>query len=67
MIISEDEVAIEQALKKATQARENVLHYEHKEIGYNYRLSNISAGIGRGQMEVLEERINQKRKYLTAM
>ena len=49
------------ALKLATQAREPVPWYEHKEVGYNYRLSNISAGIGRGQMEVLEERLAQKK------
>ena len=45
----------------ATQAREKARHYEHKEIGYNYRMSNIVAGIGRGQMNVLDQRIEQKR------
>ena len=45
----------------ATQAREKARHYEHKEIGYNYRMSNIVAGIGRGQMKVLDKRIKQKR------
>ncbi|HIS06208.1 MAG TPA: aminotransferase class I/II-fold pyridoxal phosphate-dependent enzyme [Candidatus Choladocola avistercoris] len=45
----------------ATQAREPARHYEHKEIGYNYRMSNILAGIGRGQMKVLEQRVAQKR------
>ena len=45
----------------ATQAREKARHYEHKEIGYNYRMSNIVAGIGRGQMKVLGQRIEQKR------
>lgn len=45
----------------ATQAREKARHYEHKEIGYNYRMSNIVAGIGRGQMKVLNQRIEQKR------
>ncbi len=45
----------------ATQAREKARHYEHKEIGYNYRMSNIVAGIGRGQMKVLDQRIEQKR------
>lgn len=45
----------------ATQAREKAPHYQHNEIGYNYRLSNISAGIGRGQMEVLEKHINLRR------
>ena len=45
----------------ATQAREKARHYEHKDIGYNYRMSNIVAGIGRGQMKVLDQRIEQKR------
>ncbi len=45
----------------STQARDNAPHYQHSEVGYNYRLSNISAGIGRGQMEVLPERIAQRR------
>ncbi|GIM54960.1 DegT/DnrJ/EryC1/StrS family aminotransferase [Capnocytophaga cynodegmi] len=46
----------------STQARDNAPHYQHSHIGYNYRMSNISAGIGRGQMEVLDERIAQRRK-----
>jgi dTDP-4-amino-4,6-dideoxygalactose transaminase len=45
----------------ATQARDPAPHYQHSEVGYNYRLSNISAGIGRGQMEVLSERVSQRR------
>jgi dTDP-4-amino-4,6-dideoxygalactose transaminase len=45
----------------ATQSREDTPHYEHKEIGYNYRLSNISAGIGRGQMEVLDAHVQLRR------
>ncbi|MCP4052709.1 MAG: aminotransferase class I/II-fold pyridoxal phosphate-dependent enzyme [Mesoflavibacter sp.] len=45
----------------ATQARDNAPHYEHTKIGYNYRMSNISAGIGRGQMEVLDKHINLRR------
>lgn len=49
------------ALKLATQAREPTPWYEHRELGYNYRMSNICAGIGRGQMEVLPERLKQKR------
>lgn len=49
-------------LKLATQARENAPWYQHEEVGYNYRLSNICAGIGRGQMCVLEQRIAQKRE-----
>ncbi|MFK8281269.1 DegT/DnrJ/EryC1/StrS family aminotransferase [Capnocytophaga cynodegmi] len=46
----------------STQARDNAPHYQHSHIGYNYRMSNISAGIGRGQMEVLDERIAQRRR-----
>lgn len=46
----------------ATQARDNAPHYQHSEIGYNYRLSNICAGIGRGQMEILEKHINLRRE-----
>ena len=50
------------ALKLATQAREKEAWYEHKEIGYNYRMSNICAGIGRGQARVLARRVEQKRE-----
>jgi dTDP-4-amino-4,6-dideoxygalactose transaminase len=46
----------------ATQARDLAPHYQHSEIGYNYRLSNICAGIGRGQMEILEKHINLRRE-----
>ena len=45
----------------STQAKDDAPHYEHSSIGYNYRMSNICAGIGRGQMEVLEERVAQRR------
>ncbi len=47
----------------STQARDHAPHYQHSEVGYNYRLSNICAGIGRGQMEVLAERILQRRAH----
>ena len=50
------------AIHLSTQARDAAPHYQHSEIGYNYRLSNISAGIGRGQMEVLNQRVNARRK-----
>ena len=66
MIISDDKELIAKALKKATQSRDEALHYQHSEVGYNYRLSNISAGIGRGQMEVLEQRIDEKRRIFEA-
>ena len=45
----------------ATQSRDNAPHYQHSEIGYNYRMSNICAGIGRGQMEVIDLRVSQRR------
>ncbi len=51
----------EKAIFLATQARDAAPHYQHSEIGYNYRLSNISAGIGRGQMEVLDEHVGLRR------
>lgn len=50
-----------QSVFLATQARDNAPHYQHSQIGYNYRMSNIVAGIGRGQMEVLNNRINARR------
>jgi len=52
----------EKAVFLATQARDAAPHYQHSEIGYNYRLSNICAGIGRGQMEVLDEHVALRRK-----
>lgn len=55
MLVSEDEEAMKKALFLATQARDPARHYQHSEIGYNYRMSNITAGIGRGQLLYLEE------------
>ncbi|WP_397364218.1 aminotransferase class I/II-fold pyridoxal phosphate-dependent enzyme [Olleya sp. R77988] len=55
----------ERTIYFATQARENQPHYEHKNIGYNYRMSNISAGIGRGQMEVLDKHVGLRRQVNT--
>jgi dTDP-4-amino-4,6-dideoxygalactose transaminase len=52
---------IQQAKFLSTQARDRAPHYEHSKVGYNYRLSNISAAIGRGQMKVLDERVGQRR------
>lgn len=60
-LISNDEAALKQATFLATQARDPAIHYEHSELGYNYRMSNIVAGIGRGQLEVLDQRVEQKR------
>ena len=62
MLISENEQWIEKAKFYSTQAKEDMLHYEHLEIGNNYRMSNILAAIGVGQMEVIEERVDKKRK-----
>lgn len=52
----------DKAVFYATQSRDNAPHYQHSEIGYNYRMSNICAGIGRGQMEVLDNRVELRRK-----
>lgn len=60
MLLCRTEEETKHALKLATQARENAPWYQHEEIGYNYRMSNISAGIGRGQMKVLPLRVEQK-------
>lgn len=60
MLICENEDDAKHALKLATQAREPYPWYQHEEIGYNYRMSNISAGIGRGQAKVLPLRVKQK-------
>lgn len=61
----EDEEKAKERIEKirfwATQSREQARHYEHKEIGYNYRMSNVLAGIGRGQLKVLKERVEKKR------
>jgi len=61
-LLSENAGFIELARKLATQARDHAPHYEHTMIGYNYRLSNVLAGIGRGQLEVLNERVTARRK-----
>ena len=60
MLVSDDEERIAKVRFWVTQAREKERHYEHKEIGYNYRMSNIVAGIGRGQLKVLDNRIEKK-------
>jgi len=61
MLLSDDEELIRRARFLATQAREPELHYEHKEIGYNYRMSNLLAGVGRGQLQVLGDRVEARR------
>ena len=60
-LVSKQKHYIDQARFLATQARDDAPHYQHSQIGYNYRMSNIVAGIGRGQMEVLDERVAQRR------
>ena len=62
MMVSNEEVYTKKAIFWATQSREAERHYEHKEIGYNYRMSNVVAGIGRGQLKVLNERITKKKE-----
>jgi dTDP-4-amino-4,6-dideoxygalactose transaminase len=60
-LVSDNQQYIERAHFLSTQAREKEPHYEHKEIGYNYRLSNVCAAIGRGQLNVLKDRVAQRR------
>src|SRR5699024_9761104 len=62
MLVSNNEERIQKARFWATQARDKARHYEHSELGYNYRMSNISAGIGRGQLQVLDERVAKKQE-----
>ena len=61
-LISGDAALIERARFLATQARDPAPHYQHSEIGYNYRMSNVVAGVGRGQLEVLDLRVRQHRE-----
>lgn len=61
MLVSNDATLIARARQLSTQAREPARHYEHKEVGFNYRMSNVLAGIGRGQLRVLEQRVQQRR------
>lgn len=60
-IIVDNKKLKDKAVFLSTQARDNAPHYEHSSIGFNYRMSNVLAGIGRGQMEVLDERVNARR------
>ena len=66
MLLSNNINMIEKAKFWITQSRENKRYYEHKELGYNYRMSNILAGIGRGQMRVIDTRVKQKREIYNA-
>jgi dTDP-4-amino-4,6-dideoxygalactose transaminase len=60
-LVTKTKESKEKAVFFATQSRDNAPHYQHSEIGYNYRMSNICAGIGRGQMEVIDTRVSQRR------
>ena len=63
MLVSDNEERIAKVRFWATQARDKARHYQHSEIGFNYRMSNIVAGIGRGQLKVLDKRV-EKKKYI---
>ena len=63
MLVSDNEEKIEKVRYWATQARDPARHYQHSELGFNYRMSNIVAGIGRGQLKVLDQRL-AKKKYI---
>ncbi|MBE2914125.1 aminotransferase class I/II-fold pyridoxal phosphate-dependent enzyme [Anoxybacillus flavithermus] len=71
MLVSDDVEALQRARFLATQARDPAPHYEHSQMGYNYRMSNIVAGIGRAQLEVLDERVKARRaifdRYVQAL
>ena len=62
MLVSNNEALVEKARFLSTQAREPEIHYEHKELGYNYRMSNLLAAVGRGQLHILDERVEVRRK-----
>ncbi len=66
MLVSADKKMIDHARKLSTQAREPAPHYQHAEIGYNYRLSNVLAAIGRGQLRALEDRVAARRSNFAA-
>jgi dTDP-4-amino-4,6-dideoxygalactose transaminase len=61
-LLSDNKDLIDRAKFLSTQARDKAIHYQHSQIGYNYRMSNILAGIGRGQMEVIEKRVRKRRE-----
>ncbi len=62
MVVSQNEERIKKIRFWVTQSKEPVRHYQHEEIGYNYRMSNVLAGIGRGQLKVLDQRVEKKRE-----
>lgn len=61
-LITKDKALKQRAIFLSTQARDEAVHYEHSVVGYNYRMSNVLAGIGRGQMEVLDDRVEARRR-----
>ena len=61
MLVSAEAQLVEKARFMATQARDPAPHYQHSELGFNYRMSNVLAAIGRGQLRVLDERVNSRR------
>ena len=63
MLVSDNEERIAKARYWATQSRDPARHYQHRELGFNYRMSNVVAGIGRGQLKVLDQRV-AKKKYI---
>ncbi|MGY4688472.1 DegT/DnrJ/EryC1/StrS family aminotransferase [Salibacterium sp. K-3] len=65
MLTSNDEAMIQKARFLSTQARDPALHYQHSEVGFNYRMSNIVAGIGRAQLEAIDLRVQQRRNVFT--
>lgn len=65
MLLSNNEDYVKKARFLATQARESNLHYEHKELGYNYRLSNLLAAVGRGQLKQIEFFVNKRRQIFS--
>lgn len=66
MLVSDDGALVARARKLSTQAREPAAHYEHREVGFNYRMSNVLAGIGRGQLRVLAQRVERRRAVFEA-
>jgi len=71
MLLSDNEEYVKKARFLSTQAREPEIHYEHKELGYNYRMSNLLAAIGRGQLQVIDDRVKARRsifyRYFNAL
>ena len=60
MLVSDNKESVAKAKFWATQSRDQAKHYQHSELGFNYRMSNVVAGIGRGQLKVLNQRVEQK-------